>query len=144
MKYTVDKKKRPAYLQLYNQIREDIVGDILRYHDKLPSIRALAEETGVSTITVEHAYALLCDEGYVESRERSGFFVIFRNSDGFALPSTAPSHRAELSFSHHASPDFPFSVLAKTMTPAVSRSSRCTGYTPPRSVSMLSPPLASP
>ena len=78
MKYTIDKEKRPVYLQLYNQIREDIVNDILRYDSKLPSIRALAEELGISTVTVEHAYALLSDDGYVESRERSGYVVSFR------------------------------------------------------------------
>ena len=78
MKYIVDKKKRPVYLQLYNQIRDDIVNEILPYSSKIPSIRGLAEETGVSTITVEHAYALLCDEGYIEPKERSGFVVSFR------------------------------------------------------------------
>ena len=84
MKYVIDKEKRPVYLQIYNQIREDIVNDILRFDSKLPSIRALAEELGISTVTVEHAYALLSDEGYVESRERSGYVVSFRKADGFA------------------------------------------------------------
>ena len=84
MKYVIDKEKRPVYLQLYNQIREDIVNDILRFDSKLPSIRALAEELGISTVTVEHAYALLSDEGYVESRERSGYVVSLRKADGFA------------------------------------------------------------
>ena len=72
MKYIIDKDKRPVYLQLYKQIRDDIINGIYPYNTKLPSKRNLAMETGVSTITVEHAYALLCEEGYVESRERSG------------------------------------------------------------------------
>ena len=84
MKYIIDKNKRPLYLQLYAQIRDDIVNGLYPCTSKLPSKRSLAEETGVSTITVEHAYALLCDEGYTESRERSGFVVIFRQNDGFA------------------------------------------------------------
>jgi GntR family transcriptional regulator/MocR family aminotransferase len=37
----------------------------------------------VSTITVEHAYDLLREEGYIESRERSGYFVVFCSEDGF-------------------------------------------------------------
>ena len=78
MKYKIDKAQRPVYLQLYKQIREDIIAGNYPYNTKLPSKRSLASETGVSTITVEHAYALLCDEGYVESRERSGFVVLFR------------------------------------------------------------------
>ena len=77
MRYKVDKNARPVYLQIYKQIKDDIISGIYPYNAKLPSKRLLADETQTSTITVEHAYALLCDEGYVESRERSGFFVIF-------------------------------------------------------------------
>ena len=63
MKYIIDQKKRPVYLQLYGMIRDDIVNGIYPYNTKLPSKRSLAEDTEVSTVTVEHAYALLCDEG---------------------------------------------------------------------------------
>ena len=114
MKYIIDKKKRPAYLQLYKQIRDDIISENYPYNTKLPSKRNLAEETGVSTITVEHAYALLCDEGYVEARERSGFVVIFRKSDGFASPG-APAETISRSSVDHDYPDFPLSVFSKTM-----------------------------
>ena len=118
MKYKVDKSIRPAYLQIYRQIKEDIISGNYPYNSKLPSKRLLADETETSTVTVEHAYALLCDEGYVESRERSGFFVIFRNSDGFALPPAAEVRAV----AHHtnSNPDFPFSVLAKTMRNVIS------------------------
>lgn len=84
MKYTIDKMIRPAYLQLYKQLRADIIAGVYPYGGKLPSKRLLADESGVSTVTVEHAYALLCDEGYAEARERSGYYVLFRSSDGFA------------------------------------------------------------
>ena len=114
MKYIIDKEKRPAYLQLYNQIRDDIVSEILQFNSKLPSIRSLADELGISTITVEHAYSLLCDEGYVDSRKRSGFVVIFRKSDGFAASSE--HHTTHIAHHTHQSyPDFPLSVLRKTM-----------------------------
>ena len=115
MKYKVDKSLRPVYLQIYKQIKDDIINGNYQYNTKLPSKRLLADETETSTVTIEHAYALLCDEGYVESRERSGYFVIFRNSDGFALPSMPEVRQTENSYEHHKSPDFPFSVLAKTM-----------------------------
>lgn len=115
MKYIADKEKRPVYLQLYHQIRHDIVNDILHYGEKLPSIRGLAAETGVSTVTVEHAYALLCDEGYAEPRARSGFVVCFRKKDGFAASSSLVPryHSAERTEQSH--PEFPLSVLSKTM-----------------------------
>ena len=115
MKYLIDKEKRPVYLQLYCLMRDDIVNGLYPYNGKLPSIRALAEETDVSTVTVEHAYALLCDEGYIEPRERSGFVVCFRKTDGFAA-STKPSQKTRpVSRTDQAHPDFPLSVLSKTM-----------------------------
>lgn len=120
MKYIIDQDKRPVYLQLYTQIRDDIINGLYPYNSKLPSKRSLAEETGVSTITVEHAYALLCDEGYAESRERIGFVVIFRQNDGFASPTKiAPTYH---SANHSSSdfPEFPLSVFSKTMRKVLS------------------------
>ena len=115
MKYTVDKNDRKAaYMQLYEQLRADIVGGVLPTGTKLPSKRLIAEETGVSVITAEHAYSILCDEGYVEPRQRSGYFVIYKESDFNTLPETpaAPEHRSHL---HGAGSEFPYSVLARTM-----------------------------
>lgn len=115
MKYLIDQEKRPVYLQLYSQIRDDIVNEIYTYNSKLPSIRSLAEETNVSTVTVEHAYALLCDEGYAESKERSGFVVCFRKTDGFAsMAKSAHTYHSAIE-TNHTYPDFPLSVLSKTM-----------------------------
>ena len=110
----IDRENRPVYLQLYKQIRDDIVAQHYPYNTKLPSKRALAEEIGVSTITVEHAYSLLCDEGYVEARERSGFVVIFRKSYGFAATAALPTEHP-LSQPDGEYPEFPLSVLSKTM-----------------------------
>ena len=115
MKYTVDKNNRPVYLQIYKQIRQDIIDGLYPLGTKLPSMRLLCDELSVSTITVDHAYALLCDEGYVESRERSGFTVIFRKSDGFAAPAETHTKHSIVPQSYHTYPEFPFSVLRKTM-----------------------------
>lgn len=115
MKYTVDKGSGPAYLQLYKQLRDDIISGMFAYNSRLPSKRMLAEESGVSTITIEHAYSLLCDEGYAEAHERSGYFVVFRPSDGFATSTidTEPQHPA--GHSVQMQPTFPYSLLSKTM-----------------------------
>ncbi|MBQ3265910.1 MAG: PLP-dependent aminotransferase family protein [Ruminococcus sp.] len=116
MKYTINTDQRMlAYLQLYQQLREDIVSAAFSCGSKLPSKRILAEETGVSVITVEHAYALLCDEGYIESRERSGYFVIFRGEDGFAVPAQVVSMPPAIRHHSSVSYPFPYSVFAKTM-----------------------------
>ncbi len=122
MKYGLDhKSETPAYLQLYRWLRDDIVQGIYLIHTKLPSKRVMADNTGVSTITVEHAYALLCEEGYIESRERSGYFVIFRADDGFASAAETRPHPVAAEY-HHADAhgEFPFSVLAKTMRSVIS------------------------
>ncbi|MBR2901897.1 MAG: PLP-dependent aminotransferase family protein [Clostridia bacterium] len=122
MKYTIQKSQNiPAYLQLYKHVRDDIVDQIYPYNSKLPSKRVIAEETGVSTVTVEHAYALLCDEGYIEARERSGYFVIFRTDDGFVSSSKAEPQHITPSKQHTGTPaEFPFSVLTKTMRNVIS------------------------
>ena len=114
MKYTVDKSARPVYLQIYKHIRDDIIAGIFPYNTKLPSKRVLANEVGVSTITVEHSYALLCDEGYAEARERSGYIVIFRQSDGFAASSAGTAAQLHPHIAA-AYPGFSVSILSKTM-----------------------------
>ena len=107
--------KEPAYLQLYRLLRADIVDGVYPYHTRLPSKRTVKEECGVSLVTVEHAYALLIEEGYIEARERSGYFVIFRRGDGFAAASETHFQRAETLPHDAETPDFPFSVLARRM-----------------------------
>ncbi len=67
-----DKSK---YYYLYSAIKADILSGTLKKNEKLPSKRSLAEHLGVSLITVETAYQMLKDEGYIESRERSGYYV---------------------------------------------------------------------
>ena len=114
MKYVIHRGQgEPAYLQLYRQVRQDIIKGFLPLGSKLPSKRILGEELGLSNITVEHAYELLCDEGYVEAQQRRGYFVIFRDMDGFvgkeeARPIPHSAHKGEPT-------EFPYTVLAKTM-----------------------------
>lgn len=122
MKYVIEKSQNtPAYLQLYKQVRDDIVKEIYPYNSKLPSKRTIAEEVGVSTVTVEHSYGLLIEEGYIESRERSGYFVIFRTGDGF-VASSKGENKHIFPINHHTETqaEFPFSVLAKTMRTVIS------------------------
>ena len=78
MKYRIDKaSKTPAYEQLYRLLRADIAEGVLPPRYKLPSKRFLAAELEIAVITVEHAYELLCDEGYAVSRPRSGYYVAY-------------------------------------------------------------------
>ncbi len=82
MNYVIDKTSQtPAYIQLYRHFVRDISSGIYPCGSRLPSKRIIAEETGVSVITAEHAIGLLNEEGYVQSRERSGVFVIYKGED---------------------------------------------------------------
>lgn len=113
MRYHIDKTAtESAYLQLYHQLRRDIVGGVYPLGAKLPSKRVIAGETGVSVITVEHALAILCDEGYLESRPRSGFFVSFAAADCFPVSETAVRRSGS---ARGTADEFPFPSLAKTM-----------------------------
>lgn len=121
MKYHVDQKTNTAaYLQLYIALREDIVSGVYQYGTKLPSKRLLSEETGVSVITVEHAYSILCDEGYAESRERSGYYVIYREKDFISVGEVSTVRKISEKNTDHLASAFPFSVLSKTMRRVIS------------------------
>ena len=99
-----------------------MIQGVFSYGTKLPSKRMLAEETGVSVITVQHAYAILCEEGYIESRQRSGYFVIYRDSEFVAVAENGyvPHLSKKGTTNTHKKSEFPFSVLAKTMRKVLS------------------------
>lgn len=63
------------YEYLYKCIKNDILKNELAAGYKLPSKRSFAKNLGVSTITVENAYAQLIAEGYIYSVPKKGFYV---------------------------------------------------------------------
>ncbi|MCH5198915.1 MAG: PLP-dependent aminotransferase family protein [Oscillospiraceae bacterium] len=108
------------YLELYEELRNDIITGVYPYSARLPSKRTLADKAGISVITAEHALALLMDEGYIESRERSGYFVIYSENRIFGKPER--TSRMPLPHLPGRIPEesFPLSVLAKTMRKVLS------------------------
>ena len=80
-----EETKRPAYLKIYEVLRGEITTGAYALSERVPSKRTMAEQTDTSVITVEHAYNLLIDEGYIEARERSGYFVCYRSEDAFPV-----------------------------------------------------------
>lgn len=68
------------YEYLYKCIRRDILSGRISAGEKLPSKRSFAKNLGVSTITVENAYAQLVAEGYLYSIPKSGYYVAEINS----------------------------------------------------------------
>ena len=62
----------PIYVQLRNQIVLGIGRGDMKIGDGLPSIRQLAEDIGVNSMTVSKAYKILKNEGYIEIDLRHG------------------------------------------------------------------------
>lgn len=68
------------YIQLCNQIIFGIANSHIREGDNLPSVRELAENIGINMHTVNKAYTILKQEGYVKLDRRKGA-VISLNCD---------------------------------------------------------------
>lgn len=119
MNYVIDAKaKEPAYYQIYEMVKKDILEGVYPLGTKLPSKRILSSETGVSTITVEHALGLLAEEGYIESRERSGYFIIYRKSDFGAeneMQGQIKNAPKASQIAHHRQEDVSLDLISKTM-----------------------------
>lgn len=111
-----------SYISVYEHLRNAILSRGYASGARLPSKRAVAREMGVSLVTVEHAYRLLCDEGYAESRERSGFFVSYHESDGAPRARHAEPVVTRVKPNTHRMPrTFPFSIFTRTLRGVVTR-----------------------
>jgi DNA-binding transcriptional regulator YhcF (GntR family) len=62
----------PIYVQLRNQIVMGIGRGDLKIGQGLPTVRQMAEDIGVNTMTVNKTYAILKQEGYIEIDRRHG------------------------------------------------------------------------
>jgi len=109
------------YLSVYEKYKNAIVNRLYVYGTKLPSKRAIAENLGVSVITVEQALDLLRCEGYVTSTERSGYFVCYRD-DTYGKNNTAsenpvrPFRKEKLAvIADNVKERYPFSSYASTI-----------------------------
>lgn len=65
----------PIYQQIRDQIVVGIAQGRLAPGERLPTIRALADEAGVNMMTVSRAYQLLKQEGYLTADRRGGTTV---------------------------------------------------------------------
>ena len=82
----------PLYEQLYRSLAGEMRSGMLAAGTRMPGKRRLAAELSVSVNTVDAAYQMLAAEGYLESRERSGFYV----QEYLALPQAAAPEAAAL------------------------------------------------
>lgn len=74
------------YLQVADGLEKMIQEEILKIGDKLPSVRMLSEEYGISMGTAFQAYYHLEGKGLIEARPKSGYYVRFNHKRFPALP----------------------------------------------------------
>ncbi|GHC55102.1 PLP-dependent aminotransferase family protein [Roseibacillus persicicus] len=79
--------EKATYRQLADDLQKLIEKKTLRLCDRMPSLRKLATDRGVSLTTVQSAYEVLENRGLIEARPRSGFFVCPRIRVEERLPS---------------------------------------------------------
>ncbi len=113
------------YEHLYACIKQDILQKKLRAGEKLPSKRTFAKNLGVSTITVESAYAQLVAEGFLYTLPKRGYYVCDLEREVPAplpRPATPPAREparrtywADFVGSSVARDMFPFSVWVKLL-----------------------------
>lgn len=72
---------KPLYIQLYDAIVRDISDGFLPDKFKLPARRILAKQLSVSQNTVNEAYNMLADTGYIISIPKKGHFVSFNSGE---------------------------------------------------------------
>jgi len=117
------------YIHLYKCIKNDILSGKLPAGTKLPSKRSFAKNLGISTITVENAYAQLQSEGYVYSLPKKGFYITeitapaktapVISSDNFQIANSS-KYQIDL-VNNQTNPDnFPFSIWAKLIRETIS------------------------
>lgn len=95
------------YVQLYTYIRDEIIEGRIEKNSRLPSIRSLCDHLNISRTPVALAYEQLLAEGYIQSKSRSGFFVVDVGEISFASSGSSlkskDSELSPLSRFYHAS-----------------------------------------
>ena len=120
--------KEPLYLQLYKELKRDIVNN-LNAGDKLPSIRKLSSIYNLSKTTVINAYSQLYAEGYIDSAPKVGYYVVgidpkpFKESS-FILDS--PNNKEEFKYDFFPArlvgSDFPLKIYKRLFNKTIDES----------------------
>lgn len=125
------------YVQLYRAIRDAVADGRIAAGERMPSIRRLSNDLGVSKTTIETAYAQLITEGYLESRPQAGCFAAkltsFSSRETSNLKRTVHSGNAKLlryrfstsAIDPHA---FPVALWQKHLREVLARSDEITSY----------------
>ena len=74
--FTIDVMSRvPVYEQLIKQVEDQVLKGIMKEGDKMPSVRSLSMELSTNPNTIQKAYTMLEQQGYIYSAQGRGNFV---------------------------------------------------------------------
>ncbi|MBS4205982.1 GntR family transcriptional regulator [Lederbergia citrea] len=79
---------KPIYMQIADQVFQQIVRGHFKPGDKLPSVREMAIQAGVNPNTIQRSYTEMERMGVVETKRGQGTFVIERESIVIELKQT--------------------------------------------------------
>jgi GntR family transcriptional regulator len=65
----------PIYIQITNQIENQVIGGRLKPGDQLPTVRALASELRVNFNTVARAYRMLDEARIISTQQGRGTYI---------------------------------------------------------------------
>jgi GntR family transcriptional regulator/MocR family aminotransferase len=75
MIYIAKESKEPLYMQIYSQLKEEILNGSIKEGEVLAGSRGLAKTLNISRNTVDNAYSQLLAEGYITPRKGIGYTV---------------------------------------------------------------------
>jgi DNA-binding transcriptional MocR family regulator len=99
MKTIISDNDQHIYQQIANNIEKLIIDETLKVGDKLPSVRILSKEKGISVSTTFQAYYLLESKGLIESRPKSGYYVRYNPKKFPKLPQKSKPDEVESNIS---------------------------------------------
>lgn len=94
----IKEKGKPLYIQLYQYLKNQILDGYLQNHEKLLSVRMCASQYQLSQTSVLKAYEKLLEEGLVQTKHKSGYFVCMNDTQR-SLRKTIQSQQIQSSHS---------------------------------------------
>ena len=77
MNITIDLRSDiPIYIQIVEQVRQQVVDGGLKPGDQLPTVRALASDLRINFNTVSRAYRLLDEAGVISTQQGRGTYIL--------------------------------------------------------------------
>lgn len=114
-------QKELLYLKIAHSLQKQINDDVLKVGDKLPSIRMICRQHGVSMSTAQFAYYELEAKSLIESRPQSGYYVSNTFRRQLAMPASSnPSGKTTVKqasdifeYSFHSGADKNFTLFSR-------------------------------